>query len=92
MAALNKKQVRIVLAGAVLFVAMGLYPPWIETAHANAAERENPAGYALFMLPPEAEEGIVFGVRLDTSRLLLQWLVLSVATGALVLAGGKSED
>lgn len=43
---------------------------------------EKPAGYALIISPPgpERKDGH-FGVRIDISRLIVQWLVLAAAMG-----------
>lgn len=83
---LNSKQLRILIAGVVIFVAIGLFPPWTYTFNAESIPSEKPAGYALIVSPPNPEQAVpVFGVRLDISRLLIQWLVLVAATGSLLL-------
>jgi hypothetical protein len=74
------------IAAGVIFVGMGLLPPWIYTLDAGSIEREKPAGYALIVSPPNPEKDLpAFGVRLDISRLLIQWLVLVAATDGLLL-------
>lgn len=80
---LNDKQQKIVVVGVVLFVLMGLIPPWTYTLHTQAIQREKPAGYALIISPPEPERenAAAFGVRIDISRLIIQWLVMAAATG-----------
>ena len=85
---LNPMQVKIVIASAAIFIAMGVFPPWIYTLDAESIHREKPAGYALIIAPPPPErKAPAFGVRLDISRLLVQWLVLGAATvGAVLLA------
>ena len=91
---LNPKQLKVVIASAVIFIAMGLYPPWIYTLDATSIHREKPAGYALIIAPPTPEKNEpVFGVRLDISRLLVQWLVLGAATvGAVLVAKGPRVE
>jgi len=82
----NPKQLRILTAAGVIFVAMGLFPPWTYTLDMQSIHREKPAGYALIVSPPNPEKDApAFGVRLDISRLLIQWLVLAAATGGLLL-------
>lgn len=89
---LNDKQQKIVIVGIVLFALMGLFPPWTYTVDAQAIHRERPAGYTLIISPPEPEEkAIAFGVKIDISRLVIQWLVLVAATGLGVIAT-RSHD
>lgn len=104
---LNRKQLGIVIASAVVFIAMGLYPPWTYTvdyaesssigggsSRSSEVHSKKPAGYALIVAPPTPEqEGARFGVRLDISRLVVQWIVLAAATGGAVLLakGPRSE-
>jgi len=79
---LNDKQRKIVIVGVVLFVLMGLFPPWTYTLDAPSVHREKPAGYALIISPPGPEKHApAYGVRIDISRLIVQWLVLAAATG-----------
>ncbi len=53
----------------------------------------NPAGYALITEPPKPEEyKVQYGVRLDTSRLIVQWLVLLAATAGTVLLAGVERN
>ena len=53
---LNDKQRKIVIVGVVLFVLMGLFPPWIYTLDAQSIHREKPAGYAFIAIPPGPEK------------------------------------
>ncbi|MBI5044058.1 MAG: hypothetical protein HZC10_09595 [Nitrospirae bacterium] len=91
---LNSKQLKVVIAAAVIFIVMGLYPPWIYTLDVESIHSEKPAGYALIIAPPTPEKNApAFGVRLDISRLLLQWLVLGAATvGAVLVAKGPRME
>jgi hypothetical protein len=95
---LNSLQRKIVIASAIIFVAMGLYPPWTYTLDSKSGLHEThsakPAGYSLIVAPPAPERtSSAFGVRLDLVRLLVQWLVLGVATGgAIVIAKGSREE
>lgn len=79
---LNGRQRGIVVIGVVLFVLMGLFPPWTYTRYAQSIHSEKPAGYALIISPPGPEKDApAFGVKIDVSRLIVQWLVLAAATG-----------
>lgn len=79
---LNDKQRKIVIVGVVLFILMGLFPPWTYTLDAQSIHREKPAGYALIISPPGPEKNApAFGVKIDISRLIVQWLVLAATTG-----------
>ena len=46
----------ILLTGIVLFVLMGMFPPWKETFQASGAFSENPKGYAFIAAPPKVAE------------------------------------
>lgn len=77
----------VVVASAILFVAMGLYPPWICTEFLRPGlQIQNPFKYGLLTDPPAGYGSAPFGcaVSLDTSRLLVQWFVLAVVTLALI--------
>lgn len=79
---MNDKQRKIVIVGVVLFILMGLFPPWTYTLDAQSIHREKPAGYALIISPPGPEKNApAFGVKIDISRLIVQWLVLAATTG-----------
>jgi hypothetical protein len=92
---MNKMQKRIVIAGALIVILMGLIPPWTYTySHSTP----NPAGYALIIAPPSPGarvEGASFradGVELDFKRLLVQWVITGIATGiGFALAHTKSK-
>ena len=69
--------------GIAVIVAMGLYPPWQVIGG-------NPAGYGFLYSPPLMPEQIL---KLDWSRLLLQWcLVGFVTAGALASAQTASAQ
>jgi len=89
---INKKQKKIIIAGIVVFILAGLFPPWIYTLHVQAFDTEKPAEYALIFYPPDTEEyDPEYGVELDFSRLAVQWLVVIAATGLGVLLASKER-
>lgn len=87
---LNEKQRKIAMVGVIVFVLMGVVPPWIYTIHAQAVHSEKPAGYALVFLPPSTErpDDVRFGVKIDSTRLVVQWLILCAATSCCVFMVG----
>uniref|UniRef100_E6QNX5 Uncharacterized protein n=1 Tax=mine drainage metagenome TaxID=410659 RepID=E6QNX5_9ZZZZ len=84
----NPKQLRVLIAASVIFVIMGIFPPWTYTFDGESIHSEKPAGYGLIISPPKPEQGNgypAYGIRLDITRLLVQWFVLFVATSGLIL-------
>lgn len=72
----------------LLFAAMGLCPPWVYTGFGTSVVR--PAGYHLVFAPPTPEsDRWADGVRIDGTRLLLQWAVLAAVVGALMIRRSK---
>ena len=79
---LAKQQKKIIIIGVILLIACCLFPPWIYTFKANGIYSEESAGYSLFINPPAKKtNNPKFGVKLDTSRLLLQFFMVSISTG-----------
>jgi hypothetical protein len=70
---------RVGILGLLLFVGMGLCPPWVYTFSApGATTTTKPAGYDLLFDPPEPEwDSPRTGVRIDVSKLAIQWAVLA---------------
>ena len=79
---MNRAQKVVLTLGAVVAIAMGLIPPWSHTFDFQSTSQSKPAGYSLILSPPQPErKSPYFGVRLDSSRLVLQWVVVAIATG-----------
>ena len=79
---LNGRQSKIVIIGVVLFVLIGLMPPWTYTLDLQSIHRETPAGYAwIFSSPVPEQDTLTFGIKIDSTRPVVQWLVLAAATG-----------
>lgn len=90
--ALNNNQRKIVMAGLILFLLMGLFPPWTYTLDVQSIHREKPANYAFIALPPKPESThLAHGVRIDISRLIVQWLVLTAAVSLGVFVTRRRE-
>ena len=78
---LNDRQRIIVVGGVILFVLMGLLPPWTQTWSHRSSYNVSPLGYGLIVSPPVLEHSQEFsGVRIDLSRLIVQWLILTAVT------------
>ena len=61
MKSLNSKQVKILIGGLIVFVLIGLFPPWIQYVDLGGSEGsyrkiERPAGYGPIFLPPLPEQ------------------------------------
>lgn len=90
---LNSKQKTIVIVSMLMFLFMGLYPPWTYTDDHRQMSTEKPAGYALIVEPPEPETSYSSsGVKLDITRLSVQWMMLIVITGCLLFLTKTSKD
>jgi len=89
---LNAKQKKTLLAGAFVFVLMGAIPPWTYTFKFEGTYSEVPAGYALIIDPPSPRvDNGSNGVKLDISRLLVQWFVVGATTGlGIILLADKT--
>jgi len=81
MNSLNKLQKKVVIIGFVAIILCCAFPPWIHTYKAEGVYSEESAGYSLLMHPPSRKKSFRFGVKLDTSRLLLQIFMVSLTTG-----------
>lgn len=83
-------QLRTISVAAALLLLMGVFPPWIETVDHRYGKTERPAGYALIFDPPHPSfSSRLAGVRLDLARLLLQWAILSIGSGVILLWQGS---
>ena len=83
---------RIVILLALVFVIMGLFPPWKQRVNTDRVRWERPAGYHLIFEPPSVGHSAI-GVELDLARLAIQWVVLAAAAGVLILLiSGKDKQ
>lgn len=58
---------------ALMLLLICLFPPWTQTVHFGQVRSETPVGYAFIFNPPRpAKDGIVFGIVMDTRRLLCE--------------------
>lgn len=72
---------------------MGVFPPWIESLHHRYGVTDRPAGYALIFRPPAPTHSITAGIRVDIARLLLQWAIICLGSGiVLIWQGSRSSS
>lgn len=74
---LNENQKLWLWLGILVIVAMGLYPPW-------KLITETPTSFGFLYAPPPGQ------VKLDYSRLSVEWVMAAVVTFGLVLSAQKS--
>ncbi len=90
----SPKQIRLIIVSVTVFVLIGLFPPWVYTLDTANMHTEKPAGFALIVKPPTPErDAPAFGVRLDMSRLFVEWLILAASASlGLLLTKRKPEN
>jgi len=68
-----------------VFILTCLVPPWQYTADRNGNggfHSRKPAGYSPIFSPPAPENvGVSYGVKIDSSRLFIEWAALAAVTG-----------
>jgi len=95
---LSPTQRGIILAGITVIVLMGLFPPWTYTFKSPRTYSEEPAGYGFIASPPSIradDHGYRqrwHGIKIDLSRLLVQWAVTIAAAGFGVLLAAKRNS
>ncbi len=86
---MNLKQKVCIWIGIASFVLMGLLPPWVYRFDSDVVRMEASAGYSFLTSPPApkegyyAEQGDFITVRIDVTRLLIQWAMVVVLVGGL---------
>jgi hypothetical protein len=96
--AMNAAQKKVVAVAVVLFILMGLFPPWLEQSTPD--DRQSPvltsaSDYAPIFLPPPRSptHGWRTAWRVDTDRLTIQWAVLAMgAVACFAAATSRSES
>ena len=88
---MNKKPNRdtIILWWAIGIILMGILPPWVLAFERSLGKLEQPAGYSLIISPPEKKistglTDIGWSPKIDWSRLVLQWIIITVAAGSAI--------
>ena len=89
---MNKKQKVISIIGIVIIFVMGFIPPWKYIDTDPSPYREMPNGYHPIFLPPELNEEQLLGLKIDISRLAIQWItVLFMMAVALFITQERSD-
>lgn len=79
---INEKQKKLIIIGVVVIILMGIFPPWTYTFKYKTANSSEPAGYGFILSPPaKKSKALPHGIELDVTRLCVQWLIVSFATG-----------
>ena len=83
---LNRKQKLVLLAGILVTVIMGVYPPWLgEFKDEDLHLPPGSWGYGwLFSKHPLLINDVTFIIHLDVTRLLVQWSLVWILTGGLL--------
>lgn len=85
---LNAKQKIIIIVGIVAFVVIGMFPPWLYTHKGASINTVEPAGYSFIAIPPRIKYETIkkydSSVKLDISRIVIQWVTVFVSTGLVV--------
>ena len=90
---LNSTQRTIIMFGIAVIVLMGIYPPWTYTFKYKTTYSEEPAGYGFIASPPSTRKSsLLHGIKIDMSRLLVQWAVAVVASSFGVLVAARRKD
>ena len=82
---MNEKQSTLLQVGIVVAVVMGIVPPWTDSRLLMDGHlaMQGAAGYSFILNPPKTE--VLHIITLDVSRLVVQWVVVALATGCGVL-------
>jgi hypothetical protein len=90
---MHKYQTKVMIAGLVLIILMGAFPPWTYTFTLQGIYSEVPAGYSFIADPPQPRErNYAHGVKLDIGRLFVQWIIVAVSTGLGIVLLSKRPD
>lgn len=81
---MNTKQKRVIFIGFLIIVIMGLFPPWNHKIYTSRRVIETYAGYGFIFYPPslKGEDGIA---KIDSIRLLFQWILATIITVGLTV-------
>ncbi len=93
---MNKNQKRVIMAGLVVIVLMGLFPPWVHTVHVKELKIDRAGSYGFLFSPPAPDQNNfpwknMWGVHLDVSRLLMQWILVVIIVCGLVFFLNKDN-
>ena len=85
---MNRKQVICLWIGIIVIVLLGLYPPWMIIIESQVRGDSGFIGKGRhFMLHQYNKQW-----QIDTSRLGVQWIIVAVITGGLVVTFSGKKD
>ena len=88
----NPTQKKILIVGIVIVLLIGVVPPWKHTFKSSSTYSEVPAGYSFITSPPPRRvKSFSHGIKIDISRLVIQWIVTIAATTAGVMLTAKKD-
>jgi len=88
MISINNKQKFVILIGVGLMVLLGLYPPWVQSTSFRGTLL-NKLAYGWIFSPPSHD---LLKTSIDFMRLIVQWLVVTIATAGFVVLFGKRNN
>jgi hypothetical protein len=78
---MNKKQKIVLMIGIIVFLLIGIFPPWVLiSSPENSARLEGAIGYSFIIFSPNHG-----WCRIDISRLMVEWITMVVVMGGLIL-------
>ena len=99
--AMNRKQVVVMWAGIIVFVLMGLFPRWTMEGKMTTMSVYALSQHRFLLSPPSRPYGdtgkTVSYHRIDTTTLTIEWAIVVVVSGGLILTltdkkDGESKD
>jgi len=90
-----QNQRKIIIISLLAIIIMCLFPPWkyIIISTESGSSTEYPVGYSFIITPPDKKDGGFFhGVKIDITRLLIQFIIIGCSSICLILIDQKSND
>ena len=85
---MNWRQRIALWIGLAAFSLLGLFPPWVFVFHSTQMQFERPMGMACIFNPPQPYE-VGYGeggTQIETTTLLVEWIVVTVATSGMYVS------
>lgn len=91
---MNWKQKICLWIGIAVIVLMGLFPPWVFQVKSTYVNELVDAGYAFITNPPHYlfRGDIKIGASIELARLAVQWAIVAVITGGLIVTLADKKD
>jgi len=86
---INSDRQKVIKFGAIVFVIMGIIPPWKEVISTQGMRWQRAIGYDFIFAPPAVESPVGIrafaSVQIDFGRLAIGWLIVALVTGSRLL-------